>query len=280
MKKFNILILSNMVGSGLSDDTILQKSFEKDGHCVVLDSVSFDEKLDETFDVIIRRNTWVSSTDDTAKLYENNTKMIERLSKKDIKTVNLIGLDGRGKGYLCDLFKSHKYVLPTIKSADDLHLLPKCEKYVLKDIKSFGNGLHQQFVSSNELCTSYNEGDIIQPFMNFKAEVQCYYVAEKLMYTLEYSPSKYPSYPEPSFIELTKDEKELADNFAKYSNLKHGFQRIDFLRLNDDSLILMEIEDHAAFMNLGRLSDKLLSEVLDEFKQNIYDYIKKQENPN
>lgn len=275
MNKYNILILSNMVGSGLCDDTILKESFEKDGHSVKLDSVCFDEKLDQTFDVIIRRNTWVSSTDDTAKLYENNKKLIERLSKKDIKTVNLIGLDGNGKGYLCDLFKTHEKVLPTIKSMSDLKLLPTCEKYVVKDIKSFGNGLHQKFVFENELSQNYTQGNIIQPFMSFKAEIQCYYVGEKLMYNFEYTPSKYPDYPEPSFIKLNNDEKDLADSFAKYSNLKHGFQRIDFLRLYDDSLLLMEIEDHAPFMNLARLPEPLKSEVLEEFKQNIYEYIQK-----
>lgn len=275
MEKLNILILSNMVGSGVKDDTILKEGFEKDGHKVTLDSVCFDEKLDETFDVIIRRNTWVSSAEDTEKLYENNTKMIERLSKKSVKTVNLIGLDGQGKGYLCDLFKTHDRVLPTIKTKDNIELLPKCEKYVIKDIKSFGNGLHQKFVKADELLENYIEGDIIQPFMEFKAEIQCYYVGEKLVYTFEYSPSKYPNYPEPTFIELTKEEKELADNFAKYSKLKYGFQRIDFLRLKDDSLLLMEIEDHAAFMNLGRLPENLLSNVLEEFKQNIYEYIQK-----
>lgn len=275
MEKLNILILSNMVGSGVKDDTILKEGFEKDGHKVTLDSVCFDEKLDETFDVIIRRNTWVSSAEDTEKLYENNTKMIERLSKKSVKTVNLIGLDGQGKGYLCDLFKTHDKVLPTIKTKDNIELLPKCEKYVIKDIKSFGNGLHQKFVKADELLENYIEGDIIQPFMEFKAEIQCYYVGEKLVYTFEYSPSKYPNYPEPTFIELTKEEKELADNFAKYSKLKYGFQRIDFLRLKDDSLLLMEIEDHAAFMNLGRLPENLLSNVLEEFKQNIYEYIQK-----
>lgn len=275
MNKYNILILSNMVGSGLRDDTILKESFEKDGHNVTLDNVCFDEKLDETFDVIIRRNTWVSSTDDTAKLYENNKKLIDRLSKKDIKTVNLVGLDGNGKGYLCDLFKTHKNVLPTIKSMSDFKLLPSCEKYAVKDIKSFGNGLHQKFVLANELSQNYTEGNIIQPFMSFKAEVQCYYVGEKLVYNFEYTPSKYPNYPEPSFIELNNAEKDLADSFAKYSDLKYGFQRIDFLRLHDDSLLLMEIEDHAAFMNLARLPEPLINDVLQEFKQNIYEYIQK-----
>ncbi len=109
--------------------------------------------------------------------------------------------------------------------------------------------------------------------MNFKAEVQCYYVGQKLMYSFEYTPSKFPHYPEPQLIELTSDEKLLADKYAQYSNLIHGFQRIDFLRLEDDTLMLMEIEDHAAFMNLHRLPPALLQDVLQEYKQNIYEYL-------
>lgn len=262
-----------MVGSGLKDDTILKEAFEKDGHIAVLDSICYDEKMDSEYNVIIRRNTWVSTSEDTVELYENNGKLIKRLTDKNAKTVNLIGLDGCGKGYLCDLFKNYEFVLPTIQTMDDFSLLPDSEKYAIKDIKSFGNGLHQKFVVKEDVETNYNEGDIIQPFMSFKAEVQCYYVADKLMYCFEYTPSKYPNYPEPSLITLTEEEKALADSFAKYSQLEHGFQRIDFLRLHDNSFLLMEIEDHAAFMNLQRLPQELLKEVTDEFTQNIYKLI-------
>lgn len=262
-----------MVGSGLKDDMILQNAFKKDGHSTLLENICYDEKLDMEYDVIIRRNTWVSSTNDTSDLYENNQALIKRLENKKIKTVNLVGLDGKGKAYLCDLFQDYESVLPTVKSINDFNLLPIAEKYAIKDIKSFGNGLHQKFVTRDEVEKNYIEGDIIQPFMKFKAEIQCYYVSDKLMYCFEYTPSKYPNYPEPRLIELTEEEKELADTFARYSNLKHGFQRIDFLKLEDNSLLLMEIEDHAAFMNLQRLPQELLKKVTDEYTQNIYDLI-------
>ncbi len=270
MKRYHILILSNLVGSGLKDDNILKKSFEKDGHHISMDSVSYDEQKDGDYDVIIRRNTWVSKEEDTSKLSEKNKALVSRLNKKGIKTVNLEGLDYAGKGYLTELYKKKENVIPTIKTLDDFHLIKGAKKYVLKDIKSFGNGLYQKFVSSEEVSDFYKEGDIIQPFMEFKSELQCYYVADKFMYAYRYTPSKYPNYPEPELVSLTEKEKELADKFAKYSGLKYGFLRIDFLRLSDDSLMLMEIEDHAAFMNLQRLPKELLSSVVDEFKTNIY----------
>ncbi len=270
MKKYRILILSNLNGGALIDDTIVKNSFETDGHKVDLRDVGYDESLDSEYDVIIRRNTWVSKEEETDSLHIKNTKLINRLKSKNIKTVNMVGLDGMGKDYLCELFDENENVIPTINTIAKLELMPKTEKYVVKDIKSFGNGLHQKFIPGEELHANYVEGNIIQPLMQFKSEVQCYYVADKLMYVFEYTPSKYPNYPEPTLIELTKAESNISDKYAKYSNLKHGFQRIDFLRLMDNSLILMEIEDHAAFMNLQRLSDDLRDKVLMEYKKNIY----------
>ncbi len=272
-KKYKILILSNLVASGLKDDTIVKESFEKDGHIADLKAVDYSEEIDENYDVIIRRNTWVSSEDKTADLFAKNANLIKRLQAKKIKTVNLVGLDGVGKYYLCDLFKKDKNVIPTIKSLQDLNLIPDNGKYVMKDIKSFGNGLYQQILTKEDLIKKYKEGDVIQPFMSFKAELQCYYVGQKLMYAFEYTPSKYPHYPEPILIALSESEKQLADKYAAFSGMKHGFQRIDFIRLSDNSLILLEIEDHAAFMNLQRLPNTLQKDVMTEFKNNIYDLI-------
>ncbi len=270
MKNYKILILSNCKGSGFEDDTILKNSFEKDGHIVDINTVDYDENLDETYDVIIRRNTWVSSTDETEALYKSNKNLINRLKNKNIKTVNLVGLDGEGKGYLCDMFSNGEQVIPTINTRANIDLLPKSAKYVIKDIKSFGNGLYQRFVDASDLHDAYTEGEIIQPFVDFVSEVQCYYVGEELMYVFEYTPSKYPNYPPPQFIDLSENDKSLSDKYAKYSNLKHGFQRIDFLRRPDNSLLLMEIEDHAAFMNLRRLPEDILEKTLTKFKENIY----------
>ena len=270
---YKILILSNMIGSGLKDDSLLKASFEEDGHIVHLKRVDFDEKYDSEYDVIIRRNTWVSNENDTYQLYDDNIKLIKRLKNKGVKTINLVGLDGVGKGYLCDLFKDKAPVIPTVNTINELDMLPITSKYVIKTIKSFGNGLFQKIVEVKDLSKIYKIGDIIQPYMQFKGEVQCYYVGKKLMYSFEYTPSKFPDYPEPKIINLSSSEKEIADRFAKYSNLNYGFQRIDFIRLLDDSLLLMEIEDHAAFMNLQRLPEECFKAVMKEYKNNVYEYI-------
>lgn len=92
------------------------------------------------------------------------------------------------------------------------------------------------------------------------------------MYVFEYVPSKYPNYPKPQLIKLTNNQKRLAYHFARKGNLKVGFQRIDFLRLNDNSFLLLEIEDNSPHMNLEELNSKLRNKVLEEYKKNIYQF--------
>ena len=91
----------------------------------------------------------------------------------------------------------------------------------------------------------------------------------------EYTPSKYPNYPEPKLITLNENDRILAEQFANISNLKVGFQRIDFLRLENDELILLEIEDNSPHMNLEKLDISFRRNVLNEYKRNIYQFLNK-----
>ena len=95
------------------------------------------------------------------------------------------------------------------------------------------------------------------------------------MYVYEYTPSKYPNYPEPKLITLNENDRILAEQFANISNLKVGFQRIDFLRLENDELILLEIEDNSPHMNLEKLDISFRRNVLNEYKRNIYQFLNK-----
>lgn len=271
--KYKILILSNSNNYEFIEDLYIATSFREDGHLVNILWVDYDQSLDNKFDIIIRRNTWVEDKKDTYNYKVKNEELKERLIKKNIKTVNLEGLDGKGKQYLCELFKKGKKVIPTIDNLSEIDKLPYSEEYVLKENDSFGSGLGQRIVKANELKTEFKVGDLIQPKLDFKSEVQCYFVADKLMYVYEYTPSKYPNYPKPKLIMLNKKEKELACEFAKASNLKVGFQRIDFLRLENDELILLEIEDNSPHMNLEELTDIFRNSVITEYKKNIYEYL-------
>ena len=135
------------------------------------------------------------------------------------------------------IWNNRKKVIPTIARLEELCELANVEEYVLKATASFGSGIGQ-----------------------------------KLMYV----PSKYPNYPEPNLIELNEKEKILAKEFAKQSNLKTGFQRIDFLKLENDELLLLEIEDTAPHMSLEFLQPELRHKVINEYKENVYRYLEKQ----
>ena len=273
MTKYNILILSNKDNDEFLEDIYIKKAFEEDKNNVDMLWVDYDENLDEKYDVIIRRNTWVEDASKTLYLHKNNNKLNNRLVKKNIKTVNLIGLDGKGKEYLYKLYKQEKKVIPTINNLDNIEMLGNVDEYVLKDKNSFGSGLGQKFVSKEKLYDEFKDGYIIQPKIKFKSEVQCYFVGDKLLYVFEYTPSKYPDYPEPKLIKLTDSQKKLANAFAKDSNLKVGFQRIDFLRLENDEFILLEIEDNSPHMNLEKLDINFRNKVLKIYKDNIYRYL-------
>lgn len=272
--KYNILILSNSNNEEYIEDLYVAESFREDGHLVDILWIDYDEKLDSKYDVIIRRNTWVEDEKDIYNYTIKDKILKERLIKKNIKTVNLEGLDDKGKGYLCELFKKGNKVIPTIDNLDELDKLPYSKEYVLKDSNSFGSGLGQRVVRAEDLQREFKKGDLIQPKLKFKSEVEFYFVGDQLMYIYEFTPSKYPNYPIPELIKASEEEKELAYDFAKISKLKVGFQRIDFLRLENDELILLEIEDNSPHMNLEELTSTFRKNVLDEYKKNIYQYIK------
>ncbi len=272
--KYKILILSNPKNTEFIEDTYLATTFREDGHLVTMLWVDYDENLDEKFDIIIRRNTWVEDYKETNTYRIQNDKMKKRLKTKNIKTVNLEGLDGQGKLYLCELFKTGKKVIPTIDRIEDITKINEVEEYVLKDNNSFGSGIGQKFVKRDDLEKEFKEGYLIQPKLTFKSEIQCYFIANKLMYVYEYTPSKYPNYPEPKLITLNEQDKKLAEEFANLSKLKVGFQRIDFLKLENDELILLEIEDNSPHMNLEKLDKKFRENVLSEYKKSIYAFLK------
>ena len=93
------------------------------------------------------------------------------------------------------------------------------------------------------------------------------------MYVFEYVPSKYPNYPNPRQLVLTKEQEQLAYKFLKKSYLKIGLHRIDFLRLENDDFLLLEIEDNSPYMDLEKLDKEFRDKVLETYKKGIYEYL-------
>ncbi len=115
---YKILILSNLSLDEHLEDIYLKKRFEKDGNIVEFKWLDYDSNLDDYYDLIIRRDTWIEETEDMEYYKQLNQKLINRL-KNDQKVINLIGLDGNGKSYLKDLYYKNMNVIPTTDILQD-----------------------------------------------------------------------------------------------------------------------------------------------------------------
>ena len=273
MQKYNILILSNPNDIYAKEDEILADSFRKDGNNVVIKWLDYDESLDNTFDVVLKRDTWAVKEQDIPQYEKYNNRLKQRLKNKPIKKVNFFEVGCNGKKYLIDFYKKGLPVIPRFDNLRQAKELKNFEEYILKPLNSFGSAFGQKNVNKEDLEKEFKEGLMIQPKIKFKSEVQCYFVENELLYTFEFKPSKYPDYPEPTIIELTKEEKELVYKFVNETNIKVGFQRIDFLRLEDGRLLLLEIEANATFMDLVFLEEDLRNQVIEKYKQSVYKYL-------
>ena len=273
MQKYNILILSNPNDIYAKEDEILADSFRKDGNNVVIKWLDYDESLDNTFDVVLKRDTWAVKEQDIPQYEKYNNRLKQRLKNKPIKKVNFYEVGCNGKKYLIDYYTKGLPVIPSFDNLKQAKDLKNIEEYILKPLNSFGSAFGQKSVNKEDLEKEFKAGLMIQPKIKFKSEVQCYFVEDELLYTFEFNPSKYPDYPEPTIIELTKEEKDLVYKFVNETNIKVGFQRIDFLRLEDDRLLLLEIEANATFMDLVFLEEDLRKQVIEKYKQSVYKYL-------
>lgn len=273
MKKYNILILSNPNDIEAKEDEMIAESFRKDGQNVLMQWVDYDEKLDNEFDIILRRNTWVQEEEKVHEYEKYNEILKKRIKNKSIKKVNFYEVDNEGKAYLIQYYKKGLPVIPSTDNLQEVKKFSDYEEFVLKPLNSFGSGFGQKIVSRENLEIEFEEGMLVQPKLKFKSEVQCYFVADELMYTFEFIPSKYPDYPDPIVIELTENERKLVYQFVKEAKVTVGFQRIDFLRLENDELVLLEYEATSPFMDFVMLEENLRNTVIHKYKQNIYEYL-------
>lgn len=274
MNKYNILILSNIDSIYAKEDEFIAESFRNDGHTVLIKWIDYDEELDDKFNIILMRDIWVENEQDIPKyqIYNNLLKM--RLKNKPIKKVNFYEVDSEGKLYLIDYYKKGLPVIPTTNNLKELEKINTYDTFVLKPIKSCNSAFGQKIIDKSDLEKEFKNGLLIQPKIKFKSEVQCYFVANELMYTLEFIPSKYPDYPSPIVTQLTEEERKLVYRFAAETNVTVGFQRLDFLRLENNELILLEIEATTPFMALMMIEENLRNKVIDKYKQSIYEYMK------
>lgn len=268
----NILMISNIDSDEKLEDIWLARAFQEDGHNVAIVDKNYDEKLESIFDIFLKRNTWSSSA--TIENVSEKYAFRERIIKKNLPRINFDGkYDGNDKSYLVKLFKNGYEVIPTIDNLDDLKLLDNPNKYMLK-LKESYDGIGQLVLKKEELELKFNNSYIIQPFMKFKSEVQFYYIKDKFEYALEFVPSKVPVYPNAIRYEYNSNELEMANKFALLNGEYYGIQRIDFIKLEDDTLLLTEIEDISPYLDLDQVDKETRKKFITDYKIMVYEYMK------
>ena len=268
----NILMISNIDADEKLEDIWLARSFQKDGHKVAIVDKNYDEKLESLFDVFLLRNTW--DTDANIETIKEKSNFRLRIINKNLPRINFDGkYDGKSKEYLVRLYKNGYPVIPTVDNIEDLQILDKCNKILLK-LKDSYDGIGQMVVDKQQLEKNFTDSYVIQPYMEFLSEVQFYYIKDKFEYALEFIPSKVPIYPDAIKYEPNEKEMKLADEFSKLNENYYGIQRIDFIKLKDGTLLLTEIEDIAPYLDLECVEEKIKNKFILDYKNMVYEYMK------
>lgn len=271
-----IAIITNFNDECSMEDFILSRSFAEDGHHVDLLNFPLNNEIEKLYDVLILKNAWDLNEKTYKNYFKQEKEFFDRIKELNIKIINTLDgnlhFDKLGKKILVDLFKKGYKVVPTIDDIRDISILPKAKEYIKKPIIGY-DGFDMEVISLDKLDTINLKGEVLQPKLAFKSEVQMYFVNDSFVYALEYSPSKWPDYPEPKEIDLSTEQIFEATKFIKLNNLTCGFGRIDFLRLENDELIMLEMADSNPNMSLTSLSKETLNKFLIKFKTAVYDYL-------
>ena len=266
-----ILIVTDIDNPGLKEDCFIARSFIRDGHHVTLARQDYDEKMDELFDVIAIRNIWHFDSINYEKHKNDMLNLRKRLKNKNIPTINLYGtFDDSGKLYLEKLYNDGYPVIPTMITLSDLNNYSNDDVFLLKPINGYeGYGIVEKY--KNEIIET--KGFVIQPKINFEKEIEFYFLNKEFQFVLEFVPSKKPVYPIPKLYKYSKDELQIAQDFADLCDKKFvGVQRIDFLKTSDGKLLLLEIGDSSPYLNLNSLDEDTRNKFLENYKNMVYNY--------
>ncbi|MEW2451851.1 hypothetical protein AB0896_30520 [Streptomyces parvulus] len=163
--------------------------------------------------------------------------------------------DMAGKQYLLDLTAAGFPVIPTAGRAEDLHLLPDADEYVVKPrLGADSAGL--RIVPANRVADVMGAGAgdlLVQPRVDFAYEVSFYFVDHDFQYAL-YAPRPERRWGlEP--YDVTVADLGFARRFIEWNGLDHGVQRVDACRAPDGELLLVELEDLNPYLSLDALDE-------------------------
>ncbi|WP_030220247.1 ATP-grasp domain-containing protein [Streptomyces bikiniensis] len=161
--------------------------------------------------------------------------------------------DMAGKQYLLDLTADGYPVIPTVDRPEDLHVLPRAERYAVKP-RAGADSIGLTFVPRDRL-DGLPYGDIlVQPGVDFRYEVSFYYVDDAFQYALHAPDPTRRWVLEP--YEPTGADLAFARRFIDWNTLDHGIQRVDACRTQEGGLLLVELEDLNPYLSLDRVPDR------------------------
>lgn len=260
------------------EDYIIAKSFSKDGHHVDLLDFPVALPVEKYYDLIIFKNAWYLSEDKVDKFFKDVKDLMKRIEKSDCRVV--CSNDGKlkfntiGKKYLADLYKQKFKVVPTIDNIKDVDILPVVDKYIKKPFVSY-EGFGMQEISREDLKTLKLKNEILQSKIDFISEVQLYFVNNQYQYAVEYTPRKWPDYPTPHMFKPAQKYINEAKRLIDLNNATCSINRVDFLRVNENEMLLLEFADTCPNMNLSLIDREASEKFLKNFKKAVYEYMKK-----
>ncbi|MET9750395.1 hypothetical protein [Streptomyces ardesiacus] len=180
----------------------------------------------------------------------------ERAAERGTRVYNqLTGrADMRGKQYLLDLTAAGFPVIPTVGRAEDLHLLPAADAYVVKPrLGADSAGL--RIVPAARVAEAVaGAGDLlVQPRVDFAYEVSFYFVDHDYQYALHAPHPGRRWQLEP--YDATVADLDFARRFIEWNAVDHGIQRVDACRAPGGELLLVELEDLNPYLSLDALDD-------------------------
>ncbi|WP_432087894.1 hypothetical protein [Streptomyces sp. bgisy095] len=237
-------------GRRYCDEDILLTSRLRDAFDVALCHPRDAAALMDAFDAVVVRNSGP-----VLHYREEYDAFRARAAARGTRVYN--PLHGRGdmagKQYLLDLTADGYPVIPTVDRPEDLHVLPRAERYAVKP-RDGADSIGLTFVPRDRL-DGLPYGDIlVQPGVDFLYEVSFYYVDDAFQYALHAPDTDRRWVLEP--YEPTDADLAFARRFIDWNTLDHGIQRVDACRTRDGGLLLVELEDLNPYLSLDRVPDR------------------------
>lgn len=247
--------------NGDSEDAVIADYLGSNG--LAVSAFHFREVADDdwgNFDCILLRDIWPHHSKDSSEYQRFKTNFLAHAKARHLPVYNSVDASGdmRGKAYLVELYQKGFPVIPTIFWNEDLSRLPESNLYIIKPTNGFSSlGIQETTREMFNREEKPNDTDfILQPKITFVSEVSFYFIDRQFVYCLEFSPSKIPVWPNPEPVQPSAAELEMAHKFVEWNKLRYGVQRVDFLRLPDGSLLLLEIEDFTPYMSLTEIKQE------------------------